>query len=268
MAYNLIPQVFCIFLMKSQSVIFFVLIPLFQTDHQVYRLCILNTFHTEKGLYINDTDPSKLNKMPGNIRCRAYQGYIANLTQFYYIITYKTMTSLDQFQCSLTLADPAFACDQNTLTIYIHQHSVNRNAGSKLYTKPADDLSHKAGGTSLCYKSRHIILICQVDHILRRSCHGTKYNTGNLAGNKALILELSLFIIQLHQIGILYISDNLHPLICKMLQVSCKLKSRTVNLSCFNINICKINIWRQICQIQFLSHFCQLHTFHGLSPRF
>ena len=104
------------------------------------------------------------------------------------------MTTLDQLKGCLALADSALACNKDTLTINIHKHTVNGNAGSQLNAKPTDDLRHKAGCGSLCNEGRYIVLIGKIDHILGRSCHGAEDYAGNLAGDKTLVLKCPLLI--------------------------------------------------------------------------
>ena len=216
--------------MKSQTVVFLISVPLLKLDNKIDRLGILNTLDTEQCFYIDDTDASKFDKMTCDIRCRTYQCHITDLTDLDNIITDKTMASLDQLQSSLALTDTALTCDQNSLAINIHQYTMNGNTRCKLYTKPADDLCHEAGSCSFCHECRNIIFNSQIDHVLRRTGHGTENNTWNLAGDKTLIFKTSLFFIELHQIRILYISNDLYTLIRKMLQISGKLKRRSVDL--------------------------------------
>ena len=216
--------------MKSQTIIFLISVPLLKLDNKVDRLGILNTLYTEQCFYIDDTDTTKFDKVTCDIRRRSYQRYIADLTDLNNIITDKTVATFNQLQSSLALTDSTLTSDQNSLAVNIHQYTMNRNARCKLYTQPAYDLSHKAGSCSFCHKCRNIIFNSQINHVLRRTGHGTENNTGNLTGDKTLIFKTSLFLIELHQIRILYISDNLYPLICKMLQISGKLKRRSVDL--------------------------------------
>src|SRR5699024_9302573 len=68
MTYDLVPQIFRIFLVKSQTVIFLISVPFLQLNDQIHRLGIFHTFHTKKRFYINDTDTAEFNKMTGNIR--------------------------------------------------------------------------------------------------------------------------------------------------------------------------------------------------------
>ena len=166
MAYNLISKILCIFLMQAETVIFFVSVPLFQFDNQIHRLCILNALNTKQSFDIDNTNTTKFNEMSCDIRCRAHQRHITDFTKFYNIITDKTMSSFDQFQRSLTLANSALTCDQDTFTIYIHKHTMDGNTWCQLYTQPADNLSHKTGSCTLCHESRNIIFNCQIDHIL------------------------------------------------------------------------------------------------------
>ena len=152
--------------MKTKTIILLVSVPFFQFDHKVYRLSILDTFYTEKGLYINDTDAAKLDKMSRNVRCRTYQSYVTYFTKFYYIITDQSMPSLDQLQGSFAFTDTALSCDQNSFAINIYKHTMNGNTWSQLNAKPADNLCHQTGSGSLCNKCRHIVFDCHIDHIL------------------------------------------------------------------------------------------------------
>ena len=63
MAYDLVSKILCILLMKSQTVVLLVSVPLFQLDNKIDRLGILNALNTKQGLYINNTNTTKLNKV-------------------------------------------------------------------------------------------------------------------------------------------------------------------------------------------------------------
>src|SRR5699024_2044765 len=191
-------------------------------------------FHTEKSLYIYDSNTSQFNKMPGDIRSGTYQRYIADTTYLHNIIADKTMSSLNQFQSGLTLSDAALAHDQHAFTVYIHQNAMDGYTRCKLHTKPADNFSHESRCSSSGHQARHIIFMGQIQHILIRFCHGSKHHAWNLAGNKAFKSFHLLLSFQMQKVGILYITNDLDPFIGKMLQISCKLQSRTVNLRCVN----------------------------------
>ena len=90
--------------MKSETIVFFIAVPLFKFDDKINRLRIFNTFYTKQCLDINNTNAAKFDKMTGNIRRRAYQSDITDFTQLYNIIAYKTMSSFDQLQCSSSAA--------------------------------------------------------------------------------------------------------------------------------------------------------------------
>ena len=68
MAYNLVSKILCIFLMKSQTVVFLISVPLLKLDNKIDRLGILNTLDTKQCFYIDDTDASKFDKMTCDIR--------------------------------------------------------------------------------------------------------------------------------------------------------------------------------------------------------
>ena len=46
----------------------------------------------------------------------------------------------------------------------------------------------------------------------------------------------------MHQVCILYITDDLHTLGCKMLQISRQLQCRTVDVGHLNFNLVEVNI--------------------------
>ena len=66
--YYLIPQIFGIVFFQSQSVVLFVLIPVFQADDQIKRQRILYRGCTEQSLDIHDTDASQFDEMLRDIR--------------------------------------------------------------------------------------------------------------------------------------------------------------------------------------------------------
>ena len=57
-----------VFLIESQTVVLFVLVPLFQFDDQINALGLTDAFNTIQSLYINNTDTAKLNEMSGDLR--------------------------------------------------------------------------------------------------------------------------------------------------------------------------------------------------------
>ena len=104
---------------------------------------MLDTLYTEHTLDIDNSDSSKFDKMPRNIRSRTNQCLIRNLLDFYDIIRYKTMSAPDHLQRCLTLTKTAVSCDHNTLTIYIQQNRMNGNTWCKLHMQPLYNLMHK-----------------------------------------------------------------------------------------------------------------------------
>ena len=107
MAHDLVSKVLGVFFMQTETVVFFVAVPLFQFDDKVNRLRILDALNTEQRLDIDDADATKLDEMTRDIRRRADQSDVTDFTQLYNIIAYQTVSTLDQLQCSLTLADAA-----------------------------------------------------------------------------------------------------------------------------------------------------------------
>ena len=269
MAYNSISQEFGIFLFQPQSIIFFIPIPLFQLDHHVDRLVIFYTLHTIQCLDINDTNSTQFNKMPGNIRCCSHQRYIADLTDLYHIIRYQTVSTLDQFQGSLTFADTALPHDQHAFAKYIHQYSVNRYTRCQFFIHPANDLRHEIRSGFFCPEYRHSIDIAQIQQFRIRLCLGSKYNTRYLERYKLLINGKFLLHWNSQQIGILHISYDLYTLISEMIKISCQLKCRTINIRNMYFYLRNVDLRSHILQIHLLYHFCQRNTAcHLISPYF
>ena len=215
---------------------------------------IFHTLHTEQSLNIYNSDTSQLNKMAGNIRSRAYQGDIADPTDLHHVVTDQTMASFNQLQSRLALADSTLSHNQHAFAEHIHQHAVNGNCRSKLYAQPPDNLCRKCRGTFIRTEGRHLILVSQFQQLLARLSQRGKNYAGNFLGHKSFICCLSLFQIQMLQISILYITNNLHPLIGKMLKIPCQLQSWTVDLRNIDFTLCHINIRRHVFQIHGLHH--------------
>ena len=98
MADHAIAKILRVFLLQAETVIFLVLIPLLQLNNNVNVLRIANTGNTEQSLYIDDSDSPELDKVLGDIRCRAHQGFLGNLADFHNIIADKAVSSFDQLQ--------------------------------------------------------------------------------------------------------------------------------------------------------------------------
>ena len=200
--------------------------------------------------------------MPGDIRCSSHQFHITDFADLHHIITYQTMSTLDQFQRSLALTDAALTHDQDTFAIYIHQYAMDGDARCQLHIQPADDLCHKIGCGFFCYKNRHIVLSSHIQHIFIRFRHRRKDHTGNLFGYKILKTAFSLFRIQVHQISILYITDNLYTFRGKMFKISCQLKGRSVNIRKSDAYMLHVHFRRKILQVHFLNQFGQFYSLH------
>ena len=87
MANHFVTKEFCIFFFQTEAVIFFILIPVFQSDNQIDILGLSDTLYTEQSLDIHDTDTSQLDKMSRNIRCRSDKCLITDSADLNYIIT-------------------------------------------------------------------------------------------------------------------------------------------------------------------------------------
>ena len=146
--------------------------------------------------------------------------------------------------------------------IYIHQYTMNGDTRCQLHIQPADNLCHEIGCGFFCYKNRHIVLSSHIQHIFIRFRHRRKDHTGNLFGYKILKTAFSLFRIQVHQISILYITDNLYTFRGKMFKISCQLKGRSVNIRKSDAYMLHVHFRRKILQVHFLNQFGQFYSLH------
>ena len=94
MADHLIAEKFRILIFHSQSVIFFLSIPLLQLNHHVNRLRIFYALNTKQSLYINDTYSAKFNKMPGDIRRGTNNRLITDTADLNHIVADKAVPLL------------------------------------------------------------------------------------------------------------------------------------------------------------------------------
>ena len=120
MTYYLIAQIFDIFFFQSQAVIIRIFLPVFQFNNQINLLLFLDTLHTIQSLYIYDANAPQFNKMPGHFRRSSDQCMFIDLADFHHIIRYKTMSSFDQFECSLTFSDTTLTHDQKSFAVDIY----------------------------------------------------------------------------------------------------------------------------------------------------
>ena len=169
--------------------------------------------------------------MSCNIRCRSNQCLITDSANLYDIVTDKTVSTFNQFQCSFTLTDSTFTHDQHTDTVYINQHTMNRNAWCKLHIQPSDDLCCKFRCLLLCLEYRDICLFCHLQKHLFRWKIPAEDQTRNLIRKQCLINPLFLiFICHLLQKCIFYITNDLYTFRIKMFKKSRQLQCRSVNI--------------------------------------
>ena len=155
-----VAEIFRVSLLKAETIVFLVLVPVLQTDDKVDGLGVPYGRSTEQCLDIDDSDTAQLDQMFGHIGRGTDQSILADLSKLHHIICYKTMSSLDQFQRSLGFTDTAFAGDQHTLAVYVNQYAVHGDTGSELYIQPSDGLCHENGGCLLRTEDRNSVRNC------------------------------------------------------------------------------------------------------------
>ena len=68
MTYDFIAEELCVLLLKSQTVILVILLPVFQLDDQIDLLLLLDSLDTEQRLHVNDADSAQLDKVTCDVR--------------------------------------------------------------------------------------------------------------------------------------------------------------------------------------------------------
>ena len=108
----------------------------------------------------------------------------------------------------------------------------------------------------------YLITIAQLQNFRSRNHLRGENDTWDLAAYKLFKRADALALFKMLQIRELYITDDLHTLIGKMLIVTGQLQCRTVDIRCGNDKICHINLWCQVAEIHFLHHFGHFNFFH------
>ena len=178
MAYHFIPQKLRILFFHTETVVFPVTTPVLQLDHQINRLRILDVLNTVERLHIDDPYAAELDKMARQIRSRADQRGVRHFPQNHHVIAHETVASSYEFKGSLALSDPALSHDEHAFAVYIHQHSMYRNARSQLHAEPADDFRHKSARCAFRHQRRDAILPGYAQHVHGRLCQSRKNDTG------------------------------------------------------------------------------------------
>ena len=198
--------------------------------------------------------------MTRDIRGRSDQCGIGNLPDLDHIVRDETMTSLDQLQSSLALADAALAHDQDAFTVYVDQHPVNGDARSKLHIQPAQDLRDKRAGLPVCCKDRNVILHRQFQHIRLRNGLGRIDDSRDLGCEQLLIDHTLSLAGERLQVCVFNITDDLQPVCVKIIEIACQLQRRPVDLGRCQRLALQIDLGRLIGQIHLICQFLNRHA--------
>lgn len=98
MADNFVSEEFRILVLEAETIVFLIFIPFFELNDHIDGLGIFYTLDTEQGLYVNNTDPANFDEISCDIRGGTDESLIADLANLHNVITYETVSTLDELQ--------------------------------------------------------------------------------------------------------------------------------------------------------------------------
>ena len=263
MADHLVPQILRIFFLQPQPVIFLILVPVLQPDHQIDALGILDAGYAEQGLDVDDADAAQLNEMLGDVRRGADQRIVADLSDLHHIVGNQAVSSLDQLQGRLRFSDAALARDQDALAVYVHQHAVNGDARRQPDVQPADGFGHEGGGGLLGHQDGNLLLNGDLTEERIRLKLPAVYHAGHGIGEK-LIVDLQLpFLGHGFHIRVFHKADDLQPRRLMVFKIAGKLQRRSVEIRLCDPDSLHLDLRRQIFQLHLLYQVGKIDMRHN-----
>ena len=263
MADYLISQILRIFLFQAQPVVFLILVPVLQADHQVDALGILDAGYTEQRLHIDDADAAKLNEMLGDIRRGSDQRIVADLADLHHVVGNQAVPPLDQLQGRLRLTDAALARDQDALAVYVHQHAMDGNARRQPDVQPADGLSHKGGGRFLGHQDGNLLFNGDLTEERIRLQLPAVYQTGHGIGKK-LVIDLQLpFLRHGFHIRVFHEADDLQARGLMVFKIAGKLQRRPVDIRLRDPDPLHLDLGSQVFQLHLLYQVGKINVRHN-----
>ena len=211
--------------------------------------------------------------MLGDIRCGAYQGFVAYLADFHGIVRYQTVSALYQLKRRFGFTDTTFTCNQHAFAVYIHQYAVYGNTGRQFDIQPADSFRHEYRCILFGGENRSVIFMGYFKENRIRLQLAAEYHTGNIIGHQFVVYHPLLFFADTFHISIFHKTDNLQTGRVEMLEITCHLQCRSVYIRHGDLDALDVNIRSQIFQLKLfhnLFHFyaCHTHTSLFIIPSF
>ena len=130
------------------------------------------------------------------------------------------MPPSDQLQCRLTFSDSALAHDQNSLTIDIHKHPMDRDTWCQFFIQRTDHGSRKICGCPFGTKHRDLMADGDLQKVIIRLKSAAEDHAWNVKAEQLFICRDLALCRHLLQIRKLYHSDDLYTSCGKMLKIS------------------------------------------------
>ncbi len=97
--------------------------------------------------------------MADQLRRGAHQGRVGGALDLHRVVGDEAVAPLDQLDGRLALAHAAFAQQQQSLAVDLHQHAVAGDPGGQLHLQPADAGGHELGGVPVGEQNRGPVLL-------------------------------------------------------------------------------------------------------------
>ena len=191
-------------------------------------------------------------------------GYAAQLHR---IVRHQTVTALDQLNSRLALTHTGVAEDQNTLTVYLHQHAVPGDAGRQLHVQKSKQSGGKGAGRLYGMEHRHLEILRQLQKLLRGNGSVGEHHRHGMTGKECGQTLAQGLSGQALQIGVFRIADDLHALRFKMLEKSCQRQTRTSHVGQAHHDLLRFHRKVHGFQFQFLYNAGQINGVGHLKHR-
>ena len=137
------------------------------------------------------------------------------------------MAAFEKLHGGFTLTDAAFAGQQHTLAVNLHQHTVACDAGRQRGFQIGDDGGdHGAGGIGRA-QQRHIVLFCHLQNLGAEGEIAGDQQGGEFIGEEPVQNGGPGLIAEPVQVAHFHIAQNLQAHGVEMVEITCQLNAGT-----------------------------------------
>ena len=147
-------------ILQPQAVIELPGVPGHDVHHQVDADGVLDGTGTVEVCHIDDADSPQLDVIADQRRGTADEGAGADPLDLHGIIGDEPVATLDELHGSFALADAAFADEQHTLAVDLHEHAVAGDPGGQGTGQIGDDGRNDGAGGGGGAQNGDVVLFC------------------------------------------------------------------------------------------------------------